>query len=134
MALPPPITGQQLFKRFRSMPVKAPGPDGWDVPFLKALTVEQCQRMADILRAVKLGSAAPRQWTVSLITLLPKSEEIERPIALIPILQKITIKARWQLAEDWLRTKLPELWWDAAVPGRSTLDVSLELSDTPHAP
>ena len=31
MALPP-ITGQQLFKRFRSMPVKAPGPDGWDVP------------------------------------------------------------------------------------------------------
>ncbi len=122
----PPVTGRQLHDRFKSMVVKAPGPDGWEAGFLKALTVEQCQQLADINRRVELGGTAPMQWQIALITLLPKNEVIERPIALIPIPQKISIKSRWHLAEDWLETHLHRFWWDSAVPGKCTLDVSLK--------
>ena len=121
----PPIKASWLMKYFKQMPVKAPGVDGVEVPFLKTFTREQCQQLADIIRKVELEGAAPAQWLIAIITLLPKNQDIERPIALIPIPQKISIKCRWNLAEEWLDKNLPRLWWDSAVPGTSTLDVSL---------
>ena len=40
--------------------------------------------------------------------------------------QRISIKCRWNLAEEWLEKTLPQLWWDSAVPGTCTLDISLK--------
>ena len=73
----PPIKASWLMKYFKQMPVKAPGVDGVEVPFLKTFTREQCQQLADIIRKVELEGTAPAQWLIAIITLLPKNQDIE---------------------------------------------------------
>ena len=103
----PPIKASWLMKYFKQMPVKAPGVDGVEVPFLKTFTREQCQQLADIIRKVELEGAAPAQWLIAIITLLPKNQDIERPIALIPIPQKSpsSVDGIWPRS-GWTRTFL----------------------------
>ena len=58
------LSGKDYFRRFRKLPNKAPGPDG---------------------------------WTVSLVVLMAKKPQIERPIALCHVVYKAWIKARYYL-------------------------------------
>ena len=88
--------------RFRSLPQKAPGPDGWNIPVLKALPLQACNWIAEVCRRVEATGVAPAQWTVSLVVLLAKKPQIERPIALCHVVYKIWIKSRYYLVEQWL--------------------------------
>ena len=58
--------------------------------------------------------------------MLPKNQEIERPIGLMCTLHKVLTRLRWGLVEDWIRKSRHLFWYDAAFPGCATLDVSLK--------
>ena len=107
--------GKDYFRRFRKLPNKAPGPDGWTVQVLRALPLQACVE--------ETGEAA--QWTVSLVVLMAKKPQTERPIALCHVVYKAWIKARYYLVEQWLDNFTAMAPWDAAVKGTACLDVSI---------
>ncbi|CAE7422902.1 unnamed protein product, partial [Symbiodinium microadriaticum] len=100
----PAITGERVAQYMSRAPLKAPGPDGWTPHLMRALTAAQCQRLALIMREAELSGNFPEQWHVSLVVLLPKSPEIERPIALMHVLLK-----SWMLVEHAQGVDFPPL-------------------------
>ncbi|CAE7793343.1 unnamed protein product, partial [Symbiodinium necroappetens] len=120
-----PLTGAQVAKALRRIPLKAPGPDGWTPHLARALSDHQYQLLADIMRQAELEGSFPEQWCISLVVLLPKNKEIERPIALMHILLKSWMKLRWPLLDHWLNTFAPKAWWDSCGPGHSCLDIAV---------
>ena len=110
----PVLTGKDFQGRFRSLPQKAPGPDGWNIPVLKALPLQACNWIAEVCRRVEATGVAPAQWTVSLVVLLAKKPQIERPIALCHVVYKIWIKFRYYLVEQWLDGFAARAPWDSA--------------------
>ena len=121
----PAITGDRVEQYMRRAPLKAPGPDGWTPHLMRALTAEQCHRLASIMRQAELNGSFPEQWSVSLVILLPKNLEIERPIALMHVLLKAWMKLRWRLLEQWQESFASQGWWDSCGPGHSCLDVAV---------
>ena len=121
----PAITGDRVEQYMRRAPLKAPGPDGWTPHLMRALTAEQCHRLASIMRQAELNGSFPEQWSVSLVILLPKNLEIERPIALMHVLLKAWMKLRWRLLEQWQESFASQSWWDSCGPGHSCLDVAV---------
>ena len=119
------LTGQDYLRKFRKLPNKAPGPDGWTVQVLRALPLQACEWIAEVCRKVELTGEAPAQWTVSLVVLLAKKPQIERPIALCHVVYKAWVKARYYLVERWLEGFADKAPWDAARKGSSCLDVSI---------
>ena len=122
----PQLEGSQLFAFFKKMSVKAPGPDGWDIPFIKKLEPQHCDSLVELFTMMEREAALPHQMQFSLVVLLPKNETIERPIALMHCLLKAYLKMRWPLISQWLEDVDRQLWWDSAKKGTSTLDVSLK--------
>ena len=43
------LSGNDFLRRFRRLPNKAPGPDGWTVQVLKALPPQACDWIAEVL-------------------------------------------------------------------------------------
>ena len=95
------LGGARVARYLSKIPLKAPGPDGWTAPIARALSDEQCHQLAGIMRQAELSGSFPAQWAVSLVVLLPKNSEIERPIALMHLLLKAWMKLRWPLLEQW---------------------------------
>ena len=119
------LSGNDYFRRFRRLPNKAPGPDGWTVQVLKALPLQACEWIAEVCHRVEVTGEAPAQWTVSLVVLMAKKPQIERPIALCHVVYKAWVKARYYLVEQWLEGFTALAPWDAAVKGTACLDVSI---------
>ena len=44
------LTGQDYLRKFRKLPNKAPGPDGWTVQVLRALPLQACEWIAEVCR------------------------------------------------------------------------------------
>ena len=106
--------------------VKAHGPDGFSVPLLRQLSLEHCEELGRLYRYLEVQGVCPHQWCFSIIIMLPKNQEIERPIGLMCTLHKVPTRLRWGLVEDWIRKSRHLFWYDAAFPGCATLDVSLK--------
>ena len=121
----PAISGDRVAQYMSRAPLKAPGPDGWSPHLMRALTTTQCHHLATIMREAELCGNFPEQWHVSLVVLLPKSPEIERPIALMHVLLKSWMKLRWSLLEQWQQDFAKRGWWDSCGPGHSCLDVAV---------
>ena len=121
----PALGGARVARYLSKTPLKAPGPDGWTALIARALSDEQCHQLADIMRQAELSGSFPAQWAVSLVVLLPKNSEIERPIALMHLLLKAWMKLRWPLLEQWRKGFATKAWWDSCGPGFSCLDVAV---------
>ena len=121
----PAISCDRVEQFMRRAPLKAPGPDGRTPHLMRGLTTVHCQRLASLMRQAELSGSFPEQWTVSLVILLPKTPEIERPIALMHVLLKAWMKLRWSLLEQWQASFAPRGWWDSCGPGHSCLDVAV---------
>ena len=121
----PALGGARVARYLSKTPLKAPGPDGWTALIARALSDEQCHQLADIMRQAELSGSFPAQWAVSLVVLLPKNSEIERPIALMHLLLKAWMKLRWPLLEQWQKGFATKAWWDSCGPGFSCLDVAV---------
>jgi len=121
----PAITGAQFAKLIRKLPIKAAGMDGWSVEFLKTLHPREVDALASLWRGIEVTGDVPTQMTYTVFIMLAKTEAIERPIGLMSTLLKLGMKARWRLVEQWLEDFKEELWWDCALPSRSTHDAAL---------
>ena len=119
------LGGARVARYLSKTPLKAPGQDGWTAPIARALSDEQCHQLAGIMRQAELSGSFPAQWAVSLVVLLPKNSEIERPIALMHLLLKAWMKLRWPLLEQWQKGFAAKAWWDSCGPGFSCLDVAV---------
>ena len=78
------------------------------------------------VRKIEGKAMVPNQWMVALVALLPKSAEIERPIALVATLYRLWCRLRSNYTKEWqsqLEDKYP---WERAVPGAECLQVALK--------
>ena len=69
---------------------------------LRQLSQEHCTELSLIFRRVEETGEIPVQWTVSIVAMLAKTPQIERPIALLHVVYKAFVKLRWDLVEKWL--------------------------------
>ena len=120
------ISGVSIRKFLRGLSLKAHGPDGFSVPLLRQLSLEHCEELGRLYRYLEVQGVCPHQWCFSIIIMLPKNPDIERPIGLMCTLHKVLTRLRWGLVEDWIRKSRHLFWYDAAFPGCATLDVSLK--------
>ena len=120
------ISGVSIRKFLRGLSVKAHGPDGFSVPLWRQLSLEHCEELGRLYRYLEVQGVCPHQWCFSIIIMLPKNQEIERPKGLMCTLHKVLTRLRWGLVEDWIRKSRHLFWYDAAFPGCATLDVSLK--------
>ena len=117
------ISGVSIRKFLRGLSLKAHGPDGFSVPLLRQLSLEHCEELGRLYRYLEVQGVCPHQWCFSIIIMLPKNPDIERPIGLMCTLHKVLTRLRWGLVEDWIRKSRHLFWYDAAFPGCATLDV-----------
>ena len=121
----PALSGPAFEKLIRGMPSKAAGLDGWSVDLLKSLDAGEVASLASFWREIEVTGEIPAQMTFTAFIMLAKTETIERPIGLMSTLLKLGMKARWGLIEQWLVEYRDHLWWDCALPSRSTHDAAL---------
>ena len=74
------ISGLSIRKFLRGLSLKAHGPDGFSVPLLRQLSLEHCEELGRLYRYLEVQGVCPHQWCFSIIIMLPKNQEIERPI------------------------------------------------------
>ena len=120
-----PLDATTVERYIRKTPLKASGPDGWTPQMARALTSEQCDHLATLFRRAELTGEFPQQWSATLVILLAKNPEVERPIALMHTMLKCWMKLRWALLSAWQDTFSAQAWWDSCGPGLSCLDVAV---------
>ena len=120
-----PLDAITVERYIRKTPLKASGPDGWTPQMARALTSEQCDHLATLFRRAELTGEFPQQWSATLVILLAKNPEVERPIALMHTMLKCWMKLRWALLSAWQDTFSAQAWWDSCGPGLSCLDVAV---------
>ena len=76
------ITPKMLRKAIKQMSDKTGGPDGLTAPMLKNLSEAQIEEMAGHLNSWELTGEMPQAVTTSVVAMLPKKIDKERPIAL----------------------------------------------------
>ena len=77
------------------------------------------------MRDVELSGSIPIQWATTVITMLPKNESVERPIALCNATYRLWAKLRFDEVKQWLLKFTVQAPWEFALPGFSPLDVSI---------
>ncbi|CAE7770088.1 unnamed protein product [Symbiodinium sp. CCMP2592] len=120
-----PISPEQLQQRFSKGRVTAPGPDGWSKSLLKKLTWPMLQDIAEFYQELERGLRVPQQFLLTQVCMLPKSATAERPISLTHVLWRDYCRARWSLIQEWTVSYQALAPWDAAVPGRTSLDIGI---------
>ncbi|CAE7298389.1 unnamed protein product, partial [Symbiodinium sp. CCMP2592] len=120
-----PISPEQLQQRFSKGRVTAPGPDGWSKSLLKKLTWPMLKDIAEFYQELERGLRVPQQFLLTQVCMLPKSATAERPISLTHVLWRDYCRARWSLIQEWTVSYQALAPWDAAVPGRTSLDIGI---------
>ena len=69
--------------------------------FLKALPYQAMRSLIDLFHEVEAQATIPNQWAVSLIALIPKNAEIERPIALVATMYRLSCRLRSPYTRQW---------------------------------
>ena len=101
-----PIDSSLLQKIVRRLPNKAAGPDGISYDFLRHLPYPAVAKLAQLLTEMEKEAELPIQLRHTNIVMIPKSERIERPIALTSCLHRLWNSYRkhdlhkWQLGLD----------------------------------
>ena len=120
-----PLTLADLQPRLSKLSNKAGGADGWSYAQLKLLPQEALESLLLLFRAIECDGLLPEQWLTSLVTMLPKNNRVERPIALCNATYRLWAKLRYPEVESWVKSFQQTAPWEQAVPGQSTLDVSI---------
>lgn len=120
-----PLTLEMLQFRLPKLSNKAGGADGWSYAQLKLLPQEALEALLDIFRSIECEGILPEQWLTTLVAMLPKNLKVERPIALCNATYRLWAKLRYPEVEAWVKSFQQTAPWEHAVPGQSTLDVSV---------
>ena len=84
-----------VMKRLQKLLQKACGPDGISCALLKNLPIEGVTDLCNMFRNWELAGRLPEQVCTTLVLLLPKRQDIERPISLTSVLYRTWCKLRW---------------------------------------
>ena len=122
----PPLTEAQIWYTIKQLALKAPGLDGIGFDFLKALPFSAMADLKELFHQIEAAAMIPSQWGTSLIALLPKSQVIERPIALVATLYRLWCRLRNGQTKLWAQRIQDEYPWERAVPGTECLQVALK--------
>ena len=115
----------KVMKKLSKLPQKASGPDGISYALLKNLPIEGVTDLCHMYRQWELSGRLPDQVCATLIVLLPKKAEIERPISLTSVLYRTWCKLRWDKLRQWQSTIGQRLPWEKSMPGMQVLHVAL---------
>ena len=99
----------EVMKRLWKFPQKACGPDGISCALLKNLPIEGVAALCNMLRSWDLAGRLP--------LLLPKNEDIERPISLTSVLYRTWCKLWWNKLHHWQSSVGQRLPWERSLPG-----------------
>ena len=112
-------------KKLQKLPQKACGPDGISYAMLKNLPIEGVMEMCHMMRKWELSGRLPDQVCTTLVLLLPKKADIERPISLTSVMYCTWCRLRWDKIRDWQSTVGQRLPWERSLPGHQVLQVAL---------
>ena len=98
--------------------------DQWNVPWLKAMSLEAKEGLAAILNMVEGCRAWPTHTMSNTIVLMGKPQGGCRPIALMPMLYRLWTKVRKPQIQQWDKTTCRGPW-DAAIQGSSALRAAI---------
>ena len=121
-----PVTFSSLHRVLKTLPKKAPGPDGWTNGLLRKLPRPAIEDLLQLFKVVESTGLMPQQWRTSQIALLVKNQDIERPIALCHVVYKCWLKTRYHLVNKWLQDFKNIAPWDAARPGIAAIDICVK--------
>ena len=121
-----PVTFNSLHRVLKTLPKKAPGPDGWTNGLLRKLPRPAIEDLLQLFQVVESTGLMPQQWRASQIALLVKNQDIERPIALCHVVYKCWLKTRYHLVNKWLQDFKNIAPWDAARPGIAAIDICVK--------
>ena len=121
-----PLHAHQVWKVIKSLSHKAPGLDAVGYDYLKELPFQAMPELVPFFHEVEAQATVPNQWTTSLIALLPKNSEIERPIAMVASLYRLWCKVRATYTQQWQHNIKDVYIWERAVPGTECLKVALK--------
>ena len=121
-----PVTFNSLRRVLKTLPKKAPGPDGWTNGLLRKLPRPAIEDLLQLFQVVESTGLMPQQWRTSQIALLVKNQDIERPIALCHVVYKCWLKTRYHLVNKWLQDFKNIAPWDAARPGIAAIDICVK--------
>ena len=96
-----PLHAHQVWQVIKRLSQKAPGLDAVGYDYLKELPFQAMPDLVAFFHEVEAQATVPNQWTTSLIALLPKTSEIERPIALVASLYRLWCKVRAPYTQQW---------------------------------
>lgn len=117
-----PITEKKVWRTIKELSNKAPGLNVIGFDFLKALPYTAMKDIVTFYHQIEEHGTVPQLWLVSLIAMLPKSEVIERPIALVATLYRLWCRVRSNMAEP-IRGRIP---MGTSHPGIECLQVALK--------
>ena len=119
-----PLTPQELLVALKSMaPNKAQGVDMLSPPDLQRLPPAAFEELASLLNQCEAAMAWPAQLMYVVGALLPKPDNGDRVVGLLPLHVKLWSRARASITDEW-SDKLEE-FWDTAIQGSSALRAAL---------
>lgn len=86
----------EVMKKLKKLPQKACGPDGISYALLKNLPLEGVIELCHMMRKWELAGRLPEQVATTLVLLLPKKADIERPISLTSVMYRTWCRLRWE--------------------------------------
>ena len=125
-----PLTERQIWYTIKQLSNKAPGLDGVGFDFLKALPYAAMKDLATMYHQIEEDCLVPNQWLVALIAMLPRSAEIERPIALVATMYRLWCRLRNSYTKEWQSQLAEEFPWERAIPGTECLQVAPSSRNT----
>ena len=114
-----------VMRKLQKLPQKACGPDGISYAMLKNLPIEGVIEMCHMMRKWELSGRLPDQVCTTLVLLLPKKADIERPISLTSVLYRTWCRLRWDKLRSWQTSIGQRLPWERSLPGTQVLQVAL---------
>ena len=120
-----PIDSSLLQKIMRRLPNKAAGPDGISYDFLRHLPYTAVEKLAQLLTEMEKEADLPLQLRHTNIVMIPKSERIERPIALTSCLYRLWNSYRKHDLHKWQLGLDKDMPWDHARPHRDCLSIAV---------
>ena len=98
---------------------KARGVDGWSSNFLHSLPDDAAQGFVNVMNGAQATMTWPIQLMANLISLIPKQQGGERPIAKTPMIYRIWCLARSPAVKSWANDNVSD--YDYAAAGRSAV-------------
>ena len=120
-----PITGRMLSVSANAKADKAGGLTGLTFSAVRNLPDQAYEQLAIAFNEVEASGRIPIHWRHHQVCMIPKNEEIERPITLTCITYRLWCSVRYDVVQKWISEVGVNAVWDRATPGNTCLEVGI---------